>query len=287
MTRLRMGARGKRDRRIRRALIAVFLLFLILSFAIFLLLRTVPTEKKPDRQIVRLPIPKVAVEAPRLSPPRLAFIIDDMGYNPDKLREMMAAGRPMTFSILPGAPHAREVALMAHQQGSEVMLHLPMEPKRGEQYSLEKDTVSAGMKPERVQSILREALKRVPHVRGVNNHMGSRATEDPGVMQTLMENLGKEGLYFIDSQTSPHSLGLKTARRAGVSCGRNDQFIDHEKNLPAIKEAIRTAIKKAKREGKAVAIGHPHSLTALAIQEMLPEIEKEGIQLVFASEVVG
>lgn len=200
---------------------------------------------------------------------------------------MMGMGKPMTFSVLPGAPHAREVALMVHQRGFEVMLHLPMEPKEGEQYSMEKDTVLAGMRPQTVQKILQEALKRIPHVRGVNNHMGSKATEDQELMQALMATLKKEGLYFIDSQTSSRSLGPETARRAGVASGRNNRFIDPEKNLPAIKGAIRSAMKKAKREGKAVAIGHPHPLTALAIKEMMPEIEREGIQLVFASEVVG
>ncbi|MBI5968712.1 MAG: divergent polysaccharide deacetylase family protein, partial [Deltaproteobacteria bacterium] len=193
----------------------------------------------------------------------------------------------MTFAILPNTPHAREAALLAHQNGSEVMLHLPMEPKEGEQYSLEKGTVLTGMRAERVQRILQDDLKQIPHVRGVNNHMGSKATEDPKVMQALMEVLRKEKLYFIDSHTSPRTLGPETARRAGVAHAQNYKFIDYEKDRETIKETIRSAMRKAKREGKAVAIGHPHPLTAQAIKEMILEIEKEGIRLVFASEVVG
>ena len=77
------------------------------------------------------------------------------------------------------------------------------------------------------------------------------------------------------------------ARQAGVTFRQNDKFIDHEKNIEAIKEAIRIVMKKAKEEGKAVAVGHPHPLTARAIREMIPEIEGAGIKLVFASEVVG
>jgi polysaccharide deacetylase 2 family uncharacterized protein YibQ len=106
-------------------------------------------------------------------------------------------------------------------------------------------------------------------------------------MQDLMAALKKEKLYFIDSHTSPQSLGPEIARQAGVATWQNDKFIDHEKDLDAIKEAIRLAMRKAKKEGKALAIGHPHPVTARAIREMIPEIEKEGIRLVFASEIVG
>jgi hypothetical protein len=117
--------------------------------------------------------------------------------------------------------------------------------------------------------------------------MGSKATEDPRVMKALMEIIKKEGLFYVDSHTSPRTVGPQAARQAGVAFGSNDRFIDQEKDLEAIKKAIRLAMKKAKREGKAIAIGHPHPLTARAIREMIPEIEGAGIKLVFASEVVG
>ena len=77
------------------------------------------------------------------------------------------------------------------------------------------------------------------------------------------------------------------ARQAGVAFGSNDRFIDQEKDSLKIKKAIRQSMKKAKKEGKAIAIGHPHPLTVQTIREMIPEIEKAGIKLVFASEVVG
>ena len=266
----------------------------ILSLGIFFFLLPKPEEKKVQ------PMPpspgppaKEAEEAKRekeekLPPPaRLALIIDDGGYNTEKIKGLMGIGRPMTFAILPNTPHARKVALMAHENGSEVMLHLPMEPKESERYSLEEDTVLTGMSKEEIQSILQRDLKQIPHVRGVNNHMGSKATEDPKVMQALMEILKRQGLYFIDSHTSPRSLGPKKAREIGVAFGSNSQFLDPEKDLKAIKNAIRLAIKKARQEGKAIAIGHPHSLTVQALREMIPEIEGAGIRLVFASEVVG
>jgi polysaccharide deacetylase 2 family uncharacterized protein YibQ len=193
----------------------------------------------------------------------------------------------MTFAILPNTPHARKVALLAHESGEQVMLHLPMEPRDSDRYSLEKDTVLAGMDKKEVQTILQRDLAQIPYVRGVNNHMGSKATEDAGVMQALMEVLKKEGLFYIDSHTSSHTLGPQMARQAGVAFGSNDRFIDQEKDSLKIKKAIRQSMEKAKKEGKAIAIGHPHPLTVQTIREMIPEIEKAGIKLVFASEVVG
>jgi polysaccharide deacetylase 2 family uncharacterized protein YibQ len=88
----------------------------------------------------------------------------------DKIKAIMEAGRPLTLAILPNAPHARKTALLAHQGGAEVMLHLPMEPKESERYSLEKDTVLSGMDKNEVQAILQRGLKEIPHVRGQQPH---------------------------------------------------------------------------------------------------------------------
>jgi len=284
------------------------LIFLVISFGLvfsltlFFFFRTKPTEKiiqpMPPRPLPAVKEPgeakKEAGEAKKgkeevsLPPPaRLALIIDDGGYNTDKIKEILAMGRPMTFAILPNTPQARKVALLVYEKGEQVMLHLPMEPRDSDRYSLEQDTVLAGMDKQEIQNILRKDLAQIPHVRGVNNHMGSKATEDVVVMQALMEVLKNQGLFYIDSYTSSHTVGPKTARQAGVASGSNSRFIDRENDLPAIKKAIRQTVEKARREGKAIAIGHPHPLTAQAIREMIPEIEKAGVKLVFASEVVG
>jgi hypothetical protein len=281
----------------RRVIFIIIPFVLILALVIIYTRRETPPEKKPDLPAVYPSIPQEKKkveekkeekkEPEKPSYPRLALIIDDGGYNTDRFKKMLGMGKPMTFAILPNTPHAREAALLAHQDASEVMLHLPMEPKEEELYSLEVDTVLTGMSPAKIQKILRDDLEQIPFVRGVNNHMGSKATEDPRVMQALMAALKKERLYFIDSHTSPQSLGPEAARKAGVAFWQNDRFLDREKNLEKIKKAIRLTMRKAKNEGKAVAIGHPHPLTARAIREMIPEMEKEGIRLVFASEVVG
>ena len=261
----------------------------------FLLVRTKPVEKRVVQPMPPPPAPAAKLpeegkrekEPPPPPAPRLALIIDDGGYSVDKLKGLMGLGKPMTFAILPNVPHSRDAALLAHREGAQIMLHLPMEPQESERYSLEKDTVLTGMDKTEIQAILHRGLTQIPHVRGVNNHMGSRATEDLRLMKAVMEVLKKEGLYYVDSHTSIHSMGPQAARQAGVAFASNDRFIDPEKDLEAIKKAIRLAVRKARQEGKAVAIGHPHPLTVRAIREMIPEIEGAGVKIVFVSEVVG
>ena len=290
-----------KKRRNRKLIFLVIFFGLVFSLTLFFFLRIKPTEKMVVQPMPPPPLPaaKEAGEARKekeekekekektLPPARLALIIDDGGYSIDRVKELLGMGKPMTFAILPNTPHARKVALMAHENGEQVMLHLPMEPRESDRYSLEQDTVLAGMDKREIQNILQKDLAQIPNVRGVNNHMGSKATEDTAVMQALMEVLKKEGLFYIDSHTSSHTVGPQMARQAGVAFGSNDRFIDPEKDLETIKKAIRQVMRKAKKEGKTIAIGHPHPLTAQAIREMIPEIEKAGIKLVFASEVVG
>lgn len=294
-----MASSGKKKNRGRKKKIRKLLYFLVslgvIGFLAFILVRTKPVEKKVVQPMPPPPPPaaKLPEEGKREkeppSPPaaRLALIIDDGGYSVDKLKGLMGLGKPMTFAILPNVPHSRDAALLAHREGAQIMLHLPMEPQESERYSLEKDTVLTGMDKTEIQAILHRGLTQIPHVRGVNNHMGSRATEDLRLMKAVMEVLKKEGLYYVDSHTSIHSMGPQAARQTGVAFASNDRFIDPEKDLEAIKKAIRLAVRKARQEGKAVAIGHPHPLTARAIREMIAEIEGAGVKMVFVSEVVG
>jgi uncharacterized protein len=222
-----------------------------------------------------------------LRTPRLALIIDDGGYHLDNLKEMLKLGVPMTFAILPNTPHTREAAALVYRNGGEVMLHLPMEPKEEGRHALEKDMVKTDMSSPAIQKIVRDGLRQIPHARGVNPHMGSKATEDLRVMEALMEVMKDANLYYIDSHTTSASQGLKAARSKGVPSAQNDKFIDAVRRPLPLREALQEAVTKAKKEGKAVAIGHLDSLTLKGLQEIIPEMEKAGIKFVFASEVVG
>ena len=270
---------GKGRKRIKRVWIPLLLFLPLLVLASLVFFEAI---LEPPRQHQPL---KVSETKPS-QPPRLAFIIDDGGYKFENLKEILKLGKPMTFAILPNTPQTRQAVLFVHQRGGEIMLHLPMEPKEENGLALEKDMVKTDMSSPGIQKILRGALNQIPEVRGMNAHMGSKATEDPKVMEAVMGVLKELGLYYIDSHTSSHSAGMKAAQASGVPSAQNDKFIDAVKKTENIKEAVRAAMVKAKKEGKATAIGHPDPLTLKSLQEMIPEIEKAGIKLVFASEIV-
>lgn len=267
----------KKTNRINLYISFLFAIFVVVVLIIwYLILR--PTEE--PRQVVRLPMPKAPY-------PRMALIIDDGGYNLENFKKILDLKKPITYAILPEAPYTRETSLLARQKGNEVLLHLPMEPKEGNHAPLENNMIRCHMTPQQIKSIIYNALRKVPEARGINNHMGSKATENQQVMKALMEVLKKEKLFYIDSNTSLGSVGPLLAAQNDVPYARNERFIDQEKKVSAIKHAIRQAMKKAQKEGRVVIIGHPYAETGQALAEMIPEIEKEGIRLVFASEVVG
>ena len=272
--------RRKGGKKIKRGWILLLLALPLLALASLVFFEAL-FERPPQRRLSKTSVPKPS------PPPRLAFIIDDGGYNFDNLKEILKLGKPMTFAILPNTPHTRQAALFIHQKGGEVMLHLPMEPREENGLALENSMVKTAMASPVIQKITREGLNQIPEVRGMNPHMGSKATEDPRVMEAVMGVLKEGGLYYIDSHTSSQSAGMKAAQAIGVPSAQNDKFIDAVKKTEKIKEAIRAAMAKAKKEGKAIAIGHPDPLTLRSLLEMIPEIEKAGIKLVFASEVVG
>lgn len=267
----------KKTKRIKLYILSLITISILVVLLIWVL---TPTPLEEPRRVVILPMPKI-------SSPMMAIIIDDGGYNLENFKKILNLRKPITYAILPEAPFTQETSLLARQKGNQVLLHLPMEPQEGNHAPLENNMIRCRMTPQQIKNIIYNALKQVPEARGINNHMGSKATENHKVMKTLMEVLKKEKLFYIDSNTSIKSVGPLLAAQNGVPFARNERFIDQEKNVSAIKNAIRKAIKKAQKEGKVVIIGHPYAETGQALGEIISEIEREGIKLVYASEVVG
>jgi uncharacterized protein len=222
--------------------------------------------------------------------PRLAIIIDDLGNDRPAADSLMALPFPLTISVLPHLPLSAEIAEEAYRRNDEVMLHLPME-SRGE------STPSESAKPEEIE--LREGMNRaqvhdlvasmldtVPHASGVNNHQGSRATADPALMQAVMAELRARGLFFVDSRTTASTVAYNAAESTGVRAASRKVFLDDIPTREAILAQLDLAGLDARRDGSAIAIGHPHPATIAALAEETPRLESRGIHMVFASELV-
>jgi polysaccharide deacetylase 2 family uncharacterized protein YibQ len=217
--------------------------------------------------------------------PRLAIILDDVGSDPAAVDAVFALHYPLTLSVLPNHEHSAEIAEQAHRRGYQVMLHLPMESLARE--AAEPQQLRVGMTSAQVSEDLSAMLATVPHVVGVNNHQGSLATADTGLMAELMPLLRERQLFFVDSRTTASTIAFDEAERDGVRCAfRNVPFLDDVQEAGAIRRQLELAIHDAKENGEAIAIGHPHPETLRVLREVLPQVEARGVQLVHASALV-
>lgn len=223
--------------------------------------------------------------SPPACAPRLAIVLDDMGYDQAAAHSVLALPFHVTVSVIPHLPLSTEVAEEAFRRGDEVMLHLPMQsvPSAAQQEQIE---LRVGMDAQQVQSTLAGMLETVPHAVGVNNHEGSLATANPALMSELMPDLRARGLFFIDSRTTAATVAYAAAEQAGVRAASRKVFLDDTVSERAVRKQIELAARDAEKNGSAISIGHPHRATIAALAETVPQLEKRGIRLVFASDLV-
>jgi len=217
--------------------------------------------------------------------PRLAIIIDDIGYDRAAADSVLALNFPVTVSVLPHLPLSGDIAEEAHRRGDQVMLHLPMQSE-GEDAKSETVELRVGMNAAQVNEILNGALDSVPHVVGVNNHQGSLATSNARLMNELMPALRQRGLFFVDSRTEKTTVAYDAAKKAGVRAASRKVFLDDVATREAVSAQLKLAVKDAQRDGFAIAIGHPKPATIAALEQEAPRLEAGGVDLVFASELV-
>jgi len=216
----------------------------------------------------------------------VAVIVDDMGNSMHEADALLAIGVPITFSIIPGFAKGKEVAEAAHRKGGEVMLHIPMEPKGYQQKPFEKNGLLLALSNEEIDKRMAGYLGVVPYVVGANNHMGSRFTEDRPKMLIVLSVLKGKGMFFIDSKTTPASVGDKVAREIGVPTASRNVFLDNEQDVAAIQAQLEKLAAMARKTGSAIGICHPHKTTLQALAATLPVLKAEGINFVYASALV-
>jgi polysaccharide deacetylase 2 family uncharacterized protein YibQ len=236
-----------------------------------------PSEVQPIKPVMPLP------EKPL---PRVAIIIDDMGYDRSMAEKFLDLDAVLTFSILPHSPLQKRIAYAAQKKGVEILLHLPMEPLEYPKVDPGPGTLLTTMTPDELIRQLEEDIDAVPFAKGVNNHMGSRLTAESSQLYQVFSVLKQKGLFFIDSRTTAESVARPSARLFQIPFAQRDVFLDNSQDAESIRGQIRQLIAIANRNGQAVGIAHPHRITYNVLREMLPEL-KENVQLVPASSVVA
>ena len=239
-----------------------------------------PEKEVPPHKPIPKPVPAIPKKLPKI-----AIIIDDIGYDKEIVEKFLGLDAVFTFSILPYSPFQKSIARHVHSKGFNVMLHLPMEPNEYPMVNPGPGTLLTSMSPDQLINQLDRNLDSVPFIRGVNNHMGSKMTTVSTQLYQIFSVLKKRKLFFIDSRTTTETLCKPSAQLLQVPFAQKDVFLDHIQKPDFIRKQIYRLIHIANSHGEAIGIAHPHDVTYHVIREVLPELKKKAI-LVHASDVV-
>lgn len=229
--------------------------------------------------------PAVGDATAALRRPRIALVIDDFGYARDATaEEFLGAGMRLTVSVIPGLPFSDYAVRRAAETGKEAILHLPME---AEAFTSDVAAVLTSMSDEEIASLVEKYIAETPGVAGVNNHLGSVATQNARAMAAVMKVLQPRRLYFLDSLTSNKSVAYTAAKSLGIKAARNDLFVDAATEDPSVVGArLDELLEIAKARGYAIGIGHPKPWTWTAVLAFEERAESAGAELVFLKDLV-
>lgn len=217
---------------------------------------------------------------------RVAFVIDDMGYDVSVLDEILAIDAPITISVLPNLPCSAEVARRARRAGNEVLLHLPMEPYGYPGRDPGEGALLLRMDDHEIRDQLEKDILNVPDISGVNNHMGSNFMQDEEKVTVVLQDLKRRGLFFLDSLTTRDSKGVPIAERIGLPHAARDIFLDNDCDLEEAVDILNRMVEKRGTWETIIVIGHPYESTVRAIGTMVPVFRDHGIRVVPLSDLI-
>jgi hypothetical protein len=216
--------------------------------------------------------------------PLIAVVLDDVGVARSHAEMAIDMPAVITLSFMTYADGVADMAARAHAKGHELMLHVPMEPLDGD-VDAGPHALTVDLSDGELLKRLAWGLKRFPGYIGINNHMGSRFTQDERGMRVVLAELKRRNLLFLDSRTIGTTIGDKLAARMGVAHVMRDVFLDDEMDEAAVLKQLAYAEKVATSKGQAIAIGHPHPATLAAIRAWMPKAEARGFVIVPLSAV--
>ncbi len=238
-----------------------------------------------------IPMPVLIPEKPKPAPKKgyrgkLSILIDDVGMNTQTADIFGEIKKPVSFATIPFLPRSSEATKKLRNYGFEVILHMPMAGSNDSLNSRTEGIIMPEMTKEEVYTRFDKAIADVGEMKGFNNHMGSRFTEDAFQMKSLLKYAKNKNMFYIDSKTTSKNKGYAIAKELGVPTYYCSKFLDNSKEVEDIKKEIKSAVKMAKDGGKLLAIGHYHKNMAVALKSMTNYIENEGVELVYLREVL-
>jgi polysaccharide deacetylase 2 family uncharacterized protein YibQ len=193
--------------------------------------------------------------------------MDDLGPNRKTAERVFKLNAPLTLSILPHETYSKWIAKQGHKLGHDIIAHIPMEAVTPQ--NLGKGALKTGMSSKDIALTLAGDIGSVPHISGINNHMGSAFTKDEKAMRAVIMELKKHRLFFLDSVTTGKSVAYKLAKDEGLAALRRDVFLDNDDDLRQIEVQWKRLVKIARKNGYAIALAHPRKNTVKFLQKTL------------------
>ncbi len=218
---------------------------------------------------------------------QIAIVIDDLGMDVRQAREILSLPAKITLAVMPGLAQSKAIAELAKQNKHEVLIHLPME-YRGRNGKPAAGMLRSNMTPLEFLTIVSDDVESVPGAVGINNHEGSALTENKEAMKFLMAELKARNLMFLDSLTSARSVAYSTAREFGLKSGKRDVFLDNDSdNAASIDKQLDELVEIARKNGKAIGIGHPHPATISELKKWIMTSADRGVEIVPVSRLLN
>ena len=254
-------------------------------------------EKKTRKAVELAKLPKQKpsiVESDRKifdkEKPKVVIIVDDLGFKKEPIDKLLEIPAQLSFAVLPNLPYSKYAAEMAYKNGRDVILHLPMEPTDSSGHAAVdagEDVLLMGLPKDKILDKLEKNLSSIPYIKGVNNHMGSKFTENTELMELVLEKIKSKGFFFVDSRTSETTVGFKIAKKLGIKTAERDIFLDEgSQRSDYIRSQIEKLINVSKEKGYAIGICHPYPDTVKVLSEVIPDIQKE-VEIIPVSGVVN
>jgi|GEM_PF-2711878 len=222
---------------------------------------------------------------------RVAIVIDDFGqHNTDGVKDIISLGIPITCAIMPNMENTRGHAEEAARKGHQVIVHLPLEPINGKKSWLGPGAITMNLQENEITNRVRNDFASVPHAVGFNNHMGSAVTVSDKMMRPILQVARENGFFVLDSRTNDKSVIPVLSDELGIAWAQRDIFLDNVKSPGHVDKQFDILARKALENGKAVAIGHVGqggNVTARLLKEKIPQLQKQGIEFVYLSEIVN
>jgi hypothetical protein len=218
--------------------------------------------------------------------PEIALIFDDLGESLSDLKELYELDIPLTVSVIPDLKFSKNIAHIASRCGFSVFIHLPMQPLKDSAKRAPYRFIGPELSRGENTMLLRRYLNSLRIAIGVNNHMGSAATQDVELMRLVLKMVKSRGLIFIDSRTTPDSIAYQQAQEEGLVCGYNEGFLDFYDSSSEMEKSLDKLINSAVRKSRIIAIAHPKKSTLRFLKEKVPELKKR-IKFITIQEYFG